>query len=139
MKTDTQAQDSPQHIGTSKDIAYVRLIQAYSDLLNSAKLVAEAIATTERNKSEHSPALYLDELRAGIGAAERQPERTQKAIRALNNADKLAEALRDLANASATIGNLDHAGAPIPADAWADMYAANNAARAALAAYEAEL
>ncbi len=52
---------------------------------------------------------------------------------------QLLEALRQLADASATVGNLDHAGAQVPADAWADMYQANNAARAAVAEAERQL
>ena len=57
-------------------------------------------------------------------------------VLACNSHYKLVEALRELADASATIGNLDHAGVPVPADAWADMYQANCKARAILAEIE---
>lgn len=53
--------------------------------------------------------------------------------RAVNCHGTLVEACRRLADASATVGNLDHAGVLVPNEAWAEMYAANNFARAALA------
>ena len=56
-------------------------------------------------------------------------------VRAANAYPKLVAALQRLADASASVGNLDHAGMPVPAETWAEMYAANNQARAALAEY----
>jgi hypothetical protein len=40
-------------------------------------------------------------------------------------APELLEASERLVKASATVGNLDHAGIPVPPEAWAEMYAAN--------------
>jgi hypothetical protein len=45
----------------------------------------------------------------------------------------LYDALTSLAGAAAVVNDLQHAGAPIPADAWADLFQATTGARAALA------
>ena len=51
-------------------------------------------------------------------------------------APEMAKALRRLADASAVVGDLDHAGAQVPADAWAELWAANCAARGVIAKTE---
>lgn len=51
-------------------------------------------------------------------------------------APEMVEALTRLADASAVVGDLDHAGAQVPADAWAELWAANCAARGVIAKAE---
>jgi len=51
----------------------------------------------------------------------------------LKAAPRLLEAGERLRVASAAVGNMDHAGIPVPAQAWAEMYAANCELAAAIA------
>ena len=51
-------------------------------------------------------------------------------------APDLLEALTRLANAAGVVGDLDHAGTQVPAEAWAEMYAAHCAARGVIAKTE---
>ena len=44
----------------------------------------------------------------------------------------MKDSLKRLADASAAVGNMSHAGIPIPDEAWAALYAANNEARGIL-------
>ena len=48
------------------------------------------------------------------------------------SAEAMLEALRRLADAAGVVGDLDHAGAQVPAEAWAEMYAAHCVARAVI-------
>ena len=61
-----------------------------------------------------------------------------RVVKAVNLFDEMVERLKRLADASATVGNLDHAGAQVPPDAWAELWATNCAARALLAKVKRE-
>ena len=71
--------------------------------------------------ADDGPEYYLSDEEAGKNGA------------LCASAPELLGALKRLADASATVGNLDHAGVPVPADAWAELYNAHNAARGAIA------
>lgn len=59
----------PTQDGSRTNQEYAELNLRHNKLLASCKLVASAMAYCEEIGGEHSPALYLDELRAAIAIA----------------------------------------------------------------------
>lgn len=95
--------------------------------MNTLTLIGRAATLVRLALDDRLPPGMGDDMRE-ISVAMRDYHDASRAL-----VTELTGALTRLANASATVGNLDHAGVPVPSSAWAEMYAANNAARAALA------